>query len=475
MTSTFTSIAAGRPAASGDTRLGVPLLVMLSGTFLVVLDFFIVNVALASMEQELHATTSALQWVVAGYGLATAAGLVTGGRLGDMFGRRRVFMLGLLLFTLASLACGLAPTAAALVAARVAQGLAAALLQPQVLAMISIAYTGAARAKAFAAYGIVLGLAATLGQLLGGALIAADWGGLGWRSCFLVNVPVGVAALLAAPRTLARMAGQAGARSLDLAGVLLIAASSVGFVLPLVEGRAAGWPAWTFGVLGVSLALLALLVAQQRWRQAHGKDPLVPAAVLTDRRFLAGLATALIFYAGNASFYFVLALHLQQGLGLSPLASGLVFSALASGFFATSMAAPWLARRFGGAPIAGGAMLLAAGHLLQSLNVTEAGAVPAIFGVLLLVVQGAGLGVVMAPLSSAVLAHVPAQHAGVASGVFATVQQVGNALGVALIGVVFFGSGTGQAFGAALLYLAGSAALVAVLHRRLARDPGPSS
>jgi MFS family permease len=353
MTSTPTCLSKASGATTG-TPLGPPLLVMLSGTFLVVLDFFIVNVALPSMQQELQATNAQLQWVVAGYGLATATGLVAGGRLGDMFGRRWMFMLGLFLFTLTSLGCGFAPTATTLVVARVAQGLAAAILQPQVLAMLSSSYAGAARAKSFAAYGIVLGLAATLGQLLGGALIAADWGGLGWRTCFLVNVPVGLAALVAAPRTLAPMASHAGSRSLDIVGILLVAASAVGLVLPLVEGHATGWPAWTFAVLGLSVALLVALDLQQKRREAGGLDPLVPGALRGNKQFLAGLATALVFYAGNASLYFVLAIHLQQARSLSPLASGIVFSVLAAGFFATSMAAPWLARRFGRAPIAEG-------------------------------------------------------------------------------------------------------------------------
>lgn len=232
-------------AAPGLLGLGV----MLCGTFLVVLDFFIVNVALPSMQRELRADAATLQLVVAGYGLATAAGLVTGGRLGDMFGRRRMFMLGLLLFTLASAACGLAPDAGLLVAARVLQGLAGALLQPQVLAMIGLAYTGERRARAFAAYGIALGLAATLGQLVGGVLIDVDPAGLGWRSCFLINLPIGLAALLLAPRVIPPLAN-AGSRSrLDLAGMLLLAAGSIAVVLPLGKaasraGRCGAGSAW---------------------------------------------------------------------------------------------------------------------------------------------------------------------------------------------------------------------------------------
>ena len=461
-------------------RLG--LWVMLSGTFLVVLDFFIVNVALPSMQRGLQASAGTLQMVVAGYGLATAAGLITGGRLGDLFGRRRMFMLGLLLFTLASAACGMAPNAELLVAARVLQGLAGALLQPQVLAMIGLAYTGEDRARAFAAYGLTLGLGATLGQLVGGLLIHADLGGLGWRSCFLINLPIGLLALLLAPRVIPPLAnGDNGAGSrLDIAGMLLAAASSVAVVLPLVEGREQGWPLWSWLCLAAAVPLLAVFARQQRRLAARGGAPLVAPALLANRRFVAGLLTTLAFYVGNASLYFVLALYLQQGLLMDPLTSGLVFTALAIGFFATSMAGARLARRFGGKPpIALGALVLATGHALQFVNVAGwmghthmvAWMVP------LLVVQGAGLGMVMAPLVSTVLAGLPPQHAGVASGVLAMVQQASNALGVALIGILFYGrlgsaadaSGHGAAFAVALVYLMVSALLVAVLHRRGSR------
>ena len=459
---------------------------MLSGTFLVVLDFFIVNVALPSMQRELHATAGTLQMVVAGYGLATAAGLITGGRLGDLFGRRRMFMLGLLLFTLASAACGLAPNAELLVAARVLQGLAGALLQPQVLAMIGLAYAGENRVRAFAAYGLTLGLGATLGQLVGGLLIHADLGGLGWRSCFLINLPIGAAALVLAPRVIPPLAnsGHSAGSRLDITGMLLAAAASVAVVLPLVEGREQGWPLWSWLCLAAAVPLMAIFARQQRRLAARGGAPLVAPALLANRRFVMGLLTTLAFYAGNASLYFVLALYLQQGLALDPLTSGLVFTALAAGFFATSMAGARLARRFGGKPpIALGALVLAAGHALQLFNVlgwwghqhVVAWMVP------LLVVEGAGLGMVMAPLVSTVLAGLPPQHAGVASGVLAMVQQASNALGVALIGILFYGrlggaadaAGHGAAFAVALGYLVASALIVAVLHRRGSRPQPP--
>ncbi|MDR6426439.1 EmrB/QacA subfamily drug resistance transporter [Variovorax paradoxus] len=469
-------------ASRGAGTLG--LWVMLSGTFLVVLDFFIVNVALPSMQRELRASAGTLQMVVAGYGLATAAGLITGGRLGDLFGRRRMFMLGLLLFTLASAACGLAPNAELLVAARVLQGLAGALLQPQVLAMIGLAYTGESRARAFAAYGLTLGLGATLGQLVGGLLIHADPGGLGWRSCFLINVPIGLLALVLAPRAIPPLANGGNSR-LDLAGMLLVAAGSVAVVLPLVEGREQGWPLWSWLCLAASLPLLAAFAFQQRRLAANGGAPLVAPVLLANRRFVMGLFTTLAFYVGNASLYFVLALYLQQGLALDPLSSGLVFTSLAVGFFATSMAGARLARRFGGQPpIALGALVLAVGHALQFVNVAGwAGHAHVVaWMVPLLLVQGAGLGMVMAPLVSTVLAGLPPQHAGVASGVLSMVQQASNALGVALIGILFYGrlggapdaAGYASAFGVALVYLMASALLVAVLQRRGSR-PQPKA
>ncbi|MBA2676339.1 MFS transporter [Ramlibacter sp.] len=468
---------AGAPAHATQQQPGrLALLVMLSGTFMVVLDFFIVNVALPALQADLRASTGTVQMVVAGYGLANAAGLITGGRLGDIFGRRRMFMLGLLLFTLASLACGLAPNGDVLVAARVLQGMAGAVLQPQVLAMIALVYTGESRAKAFGAYGLALGLGAALGQLIGGVLIHLDIAHLGWRSCFLINIPIGVAGLLLAPRFIPPLANT-GASRLDLVGMLLAAAGSVAVVLPLVEGRQQGWPVWSIAMLVAALPLLALFAWYQRWLAARGGAPLVAPALLAHRRFVRGLLATLAFYVGNASLYLVLALYLQQGLHIAPMHSGLVFTAMAVGFFLASMGSARLAKRFGGAPIARGALLLAAGHVLQLGNVLWGGQHMLALMVPILFVQGLGLGVVMAPLVSAVLAGLPPQHAGVASGVLAMVQQTGNALGVALIGLLFYGQLHGavtpaayaDAFAASLVYLTVSALGVALLYRRLVR------
>ncbi|AJG22864.1 MFS transporter [Cupriavidus basilensis] len=450
-------------AASSPTAMDrLALLVMLSGTFMVVTDFFIVNVALPAIQRELHASAGALQFVVAGYGLANATGLITGGRLGDMLGRRRMFMLGLLLFALASAACGLAPSAPALVAARVAQGLAGALLQPQVLAMLSLTYTGPARARAFAAYGLTLGLAALLGQLVGGALIRADPGGLGWRACFLINVPVAIIALLLAPRVLRASPPTSGSKP-DVPGMALLAAALGALVWPLVEGRQQGWPPTTLLALAMAPVLLAMFAWHQRRLHARGGQPLVSPALFAAPGFARGLAVTVAFYAGNASFYFVLALYLQDGLGLSPLQGGGAFTMLALGFFATSLAAPRIAARLGRSSIAYGAMLLAAGHWLQLANTLLPWQAqgPGLMTVMLilLVVQGAGIGMVMAPLASAVLAGTAQHHAGVAAGVLATVQQVGNSVGVALVGNLFYArlesAGTAHGYDSAFAWCLG--------------------
>jgi MFS family permease len=232
----MTAPALSRPEAAPavDWR---PLLVVLVGTFVTFLDFFIVNVALPSIQSELHAGPGAVQLVIAGYGLAFAVGMIGGGRLGDLYGRRRLFAIGLALFTAASAACGLAPSATVLVVARIAQGAAGALLTPQVLAIVSTVYSGAARARAFAAYGFAMGIAGVLGQLIGGALIAADLAGSGWRGIFLINVPVGLAAL-AVLRVVPESRGERA--RLDGAGTTLLSAALAAIVLPLVTGREQG-------------------------------------------------------------------------------------------------------------------------------------------------------------------------------------------------------------------------------------------
>ncbi len=443
------------------------LAVVLTGTFMVVLDFFIVNVAMPAMQADLHAGNAALEWVVAGYGLTFGTLLITAGRLGDQLGRRRVFALGLGLFTLASGACGLATTPTMLVVARLVQGVAAALLSPQVLAIIGVVYTGPDRVRALSVYGIVLGLAAVGGQLIGGVLVQADVLGLGWRSCFLINLPIGAGALLAVsslvPESRTKAAG-----GLDLVGTALVTLGLVAIVLPLVEGRQHGWPLWTWLCLAAAPFILAAFAAHQRRLSRTGRSPLLDPALFRSRAFSAGLATQLLFWTLQASFFLVLALYLQQGRGLSALDAGLVFTILAAAYLAASMRAPELTERLGRRLPAIGALVLGAGHALLAIVVAGDASLGLLAPALLL--EGAGMGLVITPLTAIVLSGVEAEHAGAASGALSTTQQVGNTIGVAVTGVLFFGAldgGFAHAFELSLIQLAAVCVAVAGLTRLL--------
>jgi EmrB/QacA subfamily drug resistance transporter len=472
----MTDLVTEHPSRPGATtgppavpRLALP--VLLAGTFLVVLDFFIVNVALPSLQRELHAGADTLEWVVAGYGLTFAALLLGAGRLGDRFGRRRVYGLGVALFTLTSAACGLATSGGVLVAARLAQGAAGALIGPSVLAIIGALYTGPARARAVAVYSTVMGVAAVSGQLVGGVLLRLDVAGLGWRAVFLLNVPIGVVVVALVPRFVPESRAARPGR-LDPTGLALAAVALTALVLPLLEGRSAGWPWWTLLSLAAAPVLLVAFGLQQRSLVRAGADPLLDLRLFRSRGFSVGLLGQLVLWAGQASYFLVLALYLQNGRGLDPLRSGLVFTVLAAAYLVASAQAPALAARYGRRVVGAGAVVFAAGHLVTLAAVRAAGPVPALAPGLLL--TGVGMGLCLTALRATVLASADAQQAGAVSGVLSTVQQVGNAVGVAVIGIVFFGAlggGYPHAFGLSLGLLAGLLAALAVLS--LALPPAP--
>ncbi|MFC0032693.1 MFS transporter [Micromonospora chaiyaphumensis] len=423
------TVLAVRPAAV--TTPAAPsvsfLPVLLTATFMTAIDAFIVNVALPVMQRDLHAGPAALEWVVAGYVLAVAAGLVTGGRLGDRYGRRRIFGLGLALFTTASVLCGLAPTAGVLVGARVLQGLAAALLMPQVLAIVRTSVAPAEQPKAFARYGLTMGLGAVFGQLIGGLLIRADLWGLDWRLCFLINLPVGVVALALLRRV---PESRQPATRLDLPGAVLVSAALVALVLPLVEGREQGWPLWTWLSLAASAPLFALFVATQR----RSAQPMVHLALFRERAFSVGLVATQVFWMGQASFFLILALYLQVERGLSALESGVVFTAIGAGYLATSTYAHRIAARLGRQVVTVGALIMVVGlyGMWAAAGHGTGWLVPG------LAVDGIGMGIALAPLTTTVLSRVSPRHTGAAAGVLSTVNQTGNAVGVALIGIVFY-------------------------------------
>jgi MFS family permease len=435
------------------------LAVLMAATFIFVLDFFIVNVAVPATQRDLRASDGQIQLVLAGYAIALASGLIVGGRLGDLIGRRRTLMLGLGLFTLASAVCGAAGSPGVLIAGRIAQGLGAALFSPQILAIVGVTYQGEERARAIALYGLVLGLGAVSGQLIGGLLIHFDVLGLDWRSCYLVNLPIGAAALALAPRVIAESRGPR--RRLDAGGAGLVAAALVAIVLPLVEGRREGWPLWTWLTLAAAVPLLGAFAVRQRRLAARGGAPLVPPELFAHRAFTVGLVSSIVFYAGMASFFLVLAVYLQQGRGLDALGSGLTFTPLAAGYLAASIAA----QRLGPRALALGGPVRALGLAGLAATVAAVGTggdtlvlVPA------LLVDGIGMGLLTAPLVGTVLAGMEPAHAGAATGVLSTAQQVGNTLGVAAVGAVFYGAGDYAAgFREAVLAIIALALAVAVL------------
>jgi EmrB/QacA subfamily drug resistance transporter len=454
----------------GAASRWAPLPVVLAGTFMVVLDFFIVNVALPSIQSGLHASSGAIEWVVAGYGLTSAVFLITSGRLGDRHGRRRMFVAGLALFTLSSALCGVAGSSEVLIAARLVQGCAGALMMPNVLSIIGVLYDGVDRAKALSAYGMSMGLAAVSGQLIGGVLVQANPAGLGWRSCFLINVPIGLAALALARRVVPESSAPRAGR-LDPVGTTLVTVGLTAIVLPLVEGRQHGWPLWTWVSLATAPVLLTAFWRQQRALAARGGDPLINPEMLSAAGMRAGLISQLVFWSGQASFFLILALYLQLGRGLSPLDSGLVFTILAVAYLVASLRAPALTQRHGRRVLAIGALTLAAGHLLLLGAVAEVGvggSVAILVPGLLLV--GAGMGLGITPLATIIMSNMRPQDAGAISGVLSTAQNVGNAIGVAVIGVVFFGAlsqGYAAAFELSLAVLAGTLLTVAALTRLL--------
>jgi EmrB/QacA subfamily drug resistance transporter len=444
--------------------------VLLAGTFMIVLDFFIVNVALPSMEVRLRAGSAAVEWVVAGYGLTYATFLMSAGRLGDRVGRRKVLCTGLALFALASAGCGLAPDITVLIVARLVQGAAAALIGPTVLALIGVLYPGAARTKAIGVYGTVLGVAAASGQLIGGLLIQADPAGLGWRSVFLINLPVAAAALFFIPRIVPESKAP-GALRVDWAGTALVSLGLTALILPLLEGRQYGWPAWTILCLIASVMILGWFVAGQLRRGRSGRSVVLDMAMFKDRAFAAGLMTQLGLWCGQASFFLVLALYLQQGRGLDALQAGLVFTIMAGSYLVASLRAASLTLRFGRAVITAGALLLAAGHGLLLWAVVAGGAGRSVATLAPgLVLVGAGMGLCISPLVTIVMSASSPERAGAVSGAMSAVQQIGNSIGVAVTGIIFFAGlrrGYGSAFELSLVELGLLLVAVAALSRLL--------
>jgi EmrB/QacA subfamily drug resistance transporter len=420
------------------SRRWLMLPVVLLAMFMAGFDIWVVNVAAPSLQRDLHVSNAALQLIVGGYAFMYASGMVTGGRLGDLLGYRRLFMIGVASFALASLLCGLAQSPTELVVARLLQGLTGAAMVPQVLALITATFPVQERSRALAWFGVTMGLAFVSGQILGGLLLQANVLGLGWRAIFLVNVPVGAATLVAAALVVPPARGHRRPR-LDPAGAFGVSASVALALVPLTLGHDEGWPAWTWVCLAACLPVLALTLGWERRLARRGGEPLLDLPLFRDRAFTAGTALnfALVFFFG--SFMFVLTLLLQAGLGQSPLRAGLEAGPLALTFTVTSILGPRMAARFGPWSITIGAVLDVLGTIGLVLTGLRYGShltgwdlAPAT------AVIGLGQGTALPSLIGAALSHVPPERAGAAAGILTTMQQFGVASGVAIIGAVFY-------------------------------------
>lgn len=418
---------------AGDPRRWQALAVLLTGAFLPIIDFNVVNLALPAIRDDLGANSSEVQFVISAYAATYAVFLITGGRLGDLYGRQRMFTLGVAGFTLASVLCGTAWSPSVLIAGRILQGLTATVMAPQVLASIRVLFHGAEQGRALAYYGATFGLANICGQILGGVLVSAHPFGLAWQAIFLINVPIGLAALIGSVAVL-RDTRAEHAQKLDIGGVVLLSLTLGLLVYPLVEGRETGWPTWMIAMLVVCPAALALFVRFEARLGARGGDPLVTLSLFRNRGFAAGLVMALAFYM-LSSFYLTFAVYQQNGLNRSPLEAGLAVLPFAVGFFASSLVSAPVMQRLGTRTLTLGFVLQVLGFgtvmLAVSLRLAD-------FLGIGLAVAGIGFGTVMPSVIKAVIGGVDQRHAGLASGIVISTFQIGASLGVAVIGGIFY-------------------------------------
>jgi len=460
-----------QPRTGMSATIGCQLVVLLSAYFMAQFDFFVVNVAAPSFERSLRAGPVALELIIGGYAFAYAAGMITAGRLGDMLGHRRMFIAGVLGFTVASLLCGLAQNPAELVTARLLQGLAGAVMVPQVLGTITAAFPRQDRPRAIAWFGVTGGVASVAGQVFGGWLLSANVLGLGWRAIFLVNVPIGLLAAVAARRFLAPRAARPGAPGsrLDLPGAAGVTAALALVLVPLALGRTASWPAWTWACMACGLAAAALTGYWQRTLRRRGGQPILETALFGVPTYAAGTAASVAFLAYFASFMFTLTLLLQGGFGLTPFRAGLAFAPMGVTFSVAALLGRPLVARYGRRIIGLGCAIAAAGLIMLTVHP----------GLALVIVAagtvGAGNGLVLPQLNGTALTQVNPRQAGVGSGMLTTAQQFAGSAGVTIIGTVFFsvlgaGDYAGAARVTAIIYLVLTAIVAALVALIAVRD-----
>lgn len=426
------------PAAAPFGARWLIVAVMLAAEIMDLLDSTIVNVGGPSLEQSLGSDSVGLQWVIGGYALSLGAGLIVGGRLGDRYGRRRMFLIGVVCFTLASLLCALAPTIGVLITLRLAQGVAAAILLPQGLGLLRESFSGTELARVFGVFGPVFGLGGILGPIIGGGLIQSDLFGLGWRLVFLVNVPIGIAVTIVAWRILPRRAGDRTI-AVDLVGAGIVIVSSALLVLPLNQGQSQGWPPWTWVSLVAAAAGFFLFTVQQRRAATRGATPLVVPSIFRRPAYTLGLGGIALFFCGVVGSQLVLTLFLQvghrfsageAGLGNLPVAIGTAIGGAVSGAV--------LADKLGRGVLQIGGVVQLAGAALLSVELGATGSFSIWQIVLGVGLAGVGSGLVISALFNIILAAVDAPELGSASGVLSAVQSIAGSVGVAVFGSVFF-------------------------------------
>jgi EmrB/QacA subfamily drug resistance transporter len=426
------------------------LATVVAAQFMFGVDAFIVNVAIPTIATELHASAAQIEAVIAIYLIAYATLVVTGGRLGDIYGARKVFISGVAGFTVTSLWCGFAQSGPELIAARLAQGATAALMVPQVLATLHLLFADAARARAFGIYGIVLGLAGAAGFLLGGILVTSDLAGLGWRAVFFVNVPFGAVIIAAAWKIMPRFQRRARTR-LDIPGAIVLFLGLLCLIGPLLFGHDLNWSPLTWLAMAAGVGIVAAFLRLERAVARRGGMPLIDLALLSDKPFMRGLLAVFFFFFANLSFYLVMTMFMQKGLHIPPLQAGLVFLPLALTFVIASRHSGMRARHRGTLVLIEGCAVQIGGLAALVLTIEWSNTPSAVVLALVLTIFGYGQGLVMAPLSSAVLSTVKPVSAGAASGIYGTTAQIANAAGVAAIGAVYFAIESNQSARLALL------------------------
>ncbi len=418
----------------------IALFVILLAMFMNLLDVTIVNVSLPTLQTDMGASSTEIEWVVAGFILTFALGLLPFGRLGDIVGRKKMFMLGVASFTTASILCGLAPNIGFLITARLIQGVAGAIMTPQVLSIAQTIFPPHERAAAFSLFGLTAGLASVTGPVLGGLLLGGDLFGLQWRPIFLINVPIGLFTVIAAAKFIPPIPGNKGMRN-DYGGIAIASVAMFMIIFPLIEGRNYEWAAWCFGMIAASIILFAAFVVWEKRQKRLGGAELLPIDLMRNSNFIIGALMSLVFFSAMPSFFLIFALYLQQGYGLTPLWSGLTTMPFSVGVLVASIISGRIGFKWQKQRIAAGIAMLFAGMLtVRVLAQGEGEVLDHLLYVLPLLLSGIGLGVAISPLFQTILAGVPHKDAGSGSGALQALQQAGGAFGVAIVSEIFFRS-----------------------------------